>query len=112
MIEDGSELKDTTPLDINLRLAELFLHAGRTRLPMDAWPCYMRMGLLDAIKNIAQSGREIAYKTFVDHGIEVGSTAMLKLLPPKFIEQNVSGKPPRKSKNHFTSCVMKFIKSG
>ena len=28
MAEDGSELKATTPLEVNLRLSELFLQAG------------------------------------------------------------------------------------
>ena len=33
----------------------------------------------------------------------------MKLLPPKFIEQNVSGVPPGKSKNQFASCICRGL---
>ena len=64
------------------------------KISMGAWPSHMSIGLMDTIENIAQIGGEIACKTFVDCDIEMGRTAIMKLLPPKFIKQNVSGVPP------------------
>ena len=53
----------------------------------------MSMGLMDTIENIAQIGGEIACKTFVDHDIKMGRTALMEFLPPKFLKQNISGVP-------------------
>ena len=105
-------IKGHNPSWCKFALVRIIFACRGDEITMGAWPSHMSMGLMDTIENIAQIGGEIACKTLVDHDIEMGRTAIVKILPPKFIKQNGSGVPPRKSKNYFTSCVLKFIKSG